>query len=48
MGGCYKRLAGNPETDYCLYNDRQDAEKNLVMSIIKDRARRDALNNSKI
>lgn len=48
MGGCYKRLADNPETDYCLYNDRQDAEKNLVMSIIKDRARRDALNNSKI
>lgn len=45
MGGCHKRLVSHPETDYCLFDDRQAAEKNLVMSLIKDRARRDAFND---
>lgn len=45
MGGCHKHLVNHPETDYCLFNDREAAEKRLVMSLVKDRARRDAFND---
>lgn len=44
MGGCHKRVVSQSETDYCLFTDREEAQKYLVLSIIKDRVRRDALN----
>lgn len=44
MGGCHKRVVSHSETDYCLFTDREEAQKYLVLSIIKDRVRRDALN----
>ena len=44
MGGCHKRVVSQSETDYCLFADREEAQKYLVLSIIKDRVRRDALN----
>lgn len=44
MGGCNKTLEGQENVDYCIYNTPKKKSQ-LVMSIIKDRVRRDMFNN---
>lgn len=45
LGGCHKTVASNIDSDYCIYNDQQKI--NLVMTIIKDRIRRNSFTKLK-
>lgn len=46
LGGCYKSVVNHHDTDYCIFNNKQEDKDKLVMTIIKDRIRRDMFSNS--
>lgn len=43
LGGCLKIVKYNEEKDYCIYDNDSDLKKRLVMTIIKDRIRRNVI-----
>lgn len=46
LGGCCKAIDTQPDADYCPYEHNQKEKENLVLTIIKDRIRRDMVSNN--
>lgn len=47
LGGCHKSVAEHPDNDYCIFNNNQKGKEDVVMTIIKDRIRRDIYRTNK-
>ncbi|MDE5924826.1 MAG: SPASM domain-containing protein, partial [Muribaculaceae bacterium] len=45
LGGCHKSVVSHGDIDYCVFGDSQEKKDNLIMTIIKDRIRRDMFSN---
>lgn len=41
LGGCHRSVVDHTENDYCIYNENQAKKDDIIMTIIKDRIRRD-------
>lgn len=41
LGGCHRSVVDHTDNDYCIYNEDQTKINDIIMTIIKDRVRRD-------
>ena len=41
LGGCHRSVVDHSDNDYCIFNNNQTKKDGIIMTIIKDRIRRD-------